>query len=47
MLFEVQPTDPATYAAVAVLLLIVAAGACYFPACRASHVDPLIARRAD
>ncbi len=47
LLFEVQPTDPATYLAVAILLLVVAAGACYFPARRASRVDPLIALRAD
>jgi sigma-70-like protein len=41
-------TNPQTYtAAVAVLLLIVAAGACYFPAGRASYADPLIALRAD
>jgi putative ABC transport system permease protein len=47
LLFEVQPTDPVTYAAVAILLLAVAAGACYFPARRASRVDPLIALRSD
>ena len=47
MLFEVEPTDPATYAGVAILLLVVAAGASYVPARRASRVDPLRALRAE
>jgi len=45
MLFEVKPGDPATYAAVAALLAIVAMAAAYIPARRASKVDPLIALR--
>ncbi len=45
MLFEVKPTDPLTYAAVAVLLGLVALGASYIPARRATHVDPLISLR--
>jgi ABC-type antimicrobial peptide transport system permease subunit len=45
MLFEVQPTDPVTYVAVAILLGTVALSASYFPARRAAHLDPLIALR--
>jgi ABC-type antimicrobial peptide transport system permease subunit len=45
VLFEVKPGDPMTYAAVAVLLAIVALAASYIPAHRASKVDPLIALR--
>ena len=35
LLFDVAPTDPATFAAAAVLLLAAAALACYLPARRA------------
>jgi putative ABC transport system permease protein len=45
MLFEVKPGDPSTYAAVAILLAIVALAASYLPAHRASKVDPLVALR--
>jgi predicted permease len=41
LLFEVRPLDVPTYAAVALLLAIVAAGASYLPARRASAVDPV------
>lgn len=41
LLFEVSPTDPLAYAAVAVLLLIAAGLASYLPARRAMHVDPV------
>jgi len=40
LLFEVEPVDPLTYAAVAAVLLTVAALASYLPARRASAVDP-------
>jgi ABC-type antimicrobial peptide transport system permease subunit len=45
MLFEVKPGDPATFIPVALLLMLVALAACYIPARRASHVDPLVALR--
>ena len=45
LLFEVTLTDPATFAAVAAILLIVTAIAAAVPADRATRIDPLQALR--
>jgi predicted permease len=45
MLYGVRPNDPMTFAAVSILMLLVAFAACAIPARRAMRVDPMVALR--
>jgi predicted permease len=47
ILFDVKPTDPLTFAAVALLLSFIALLACYIPARRAASIDPMQALRSE
>jgi ABC-type antimicrobial peptide transport system permease subunit len=47
LIFNVSPTDPATYLAVGLAVIVVAFVACYIPARRATQADPMNALRAE
>jgi predicted permease len=47
LLFGLESTDPITIAAATMLLALIAAGAGYVPARRASRVDPMVALRTE
>jgi putative ABC transport system permease protein len=47
LLFGIEASDPITFLAISVLLVLVALAATYIPARRAARVDPILCLRAE
>ena len=47
LLYGIGPRDPITFATVALVLVTVAAIACYLPTRRGTHIDPVLALRSE
>ena len=47
MLYQVEPSDPLTFATAALLLTLVSVVACLAPALRAARVDPMVVLKAE
>lgn len=47
LLYGISPADPLTFTSIPVMLLAVALAAGYFPARRATRIDPMIALRSE
>ena len=47
MLYGLDPLDPVVLAGAALTLALVGLGACWWPAFRASRIDPQVAMRAE
>jgi ABC-type antimicrobial peptide transport system permease subunit len=45
LLYDVASTDPVTFVAVSLMLMVVGLAACYIPARRAARIDPMTALR--
>jgi ABC-type antimicrobial peptide transport system permease subunit len=47
LLYGISPSDPVTFAGISVLIVVITLVAGYFPARRATRIDPMIALRSE